>query len=230
MKIGVLMIGSLYWDPARKAWRSSRLVDGPPVYVSVPIRYGRRSSTRGNTYTMVFSTKLEDTQEHGQAIVLPCRNAVTTASDLIDEAKRLWAAESNRACSNRISKSWGCVALLPNPSRGLTEGILDCWAKHVSSESGYGSLRSAHGERKVVDKRGILQILWPKELDGSESGFDALLGTATNPHLPNGDYASAQTIAEAWKNPKGAKYRDYFINTHTNGITTFQDEEIKAWL
>ena len=230
MKIGVLMIGSLYWDPARKAWRSSRLVDGPPQYVSVPIRYGRRSSTRGNTYTMVFSTKLEDTQEHGQAIVLPCRNALTTASDLIDEAECLWAAESNRACSNCISARWGCVALLPNPSGNLSEDILDVWAERVSGKHGYGRLRRARNECEAVDNRGILRFRWPKEIDGSELGFDALLGTATNPHIPNDDYVSAQTVAEAWKTPEGAKYRDYFTNNHANGITTFQDEEIKAWL
>lgn len=47
-------------DPVRSNWRKTGLkVDKRSTqYVRVPIRYGRLSESRGNTYTMVFSPEL----------------------------------------------------------------------------------------------------------------------------------------------------------------------------
>ena len=44
MKIGVLIIGSLYWEekPHRDKWRRERLCVESRQHVKVPIRYGRR--------------------------------------------------------------------------------------------------------------------------------------------------------------------------------------------
>ena len=44
LSVGVLIIGSLYWDLAsdRKEWRASRLNAGGARTVRAPIRYGRR--------------------------------------------------------------------------------------------------------------------------------------------------------------------------------------------
>jgi hypothetical protein len=55
LSIGVLTIGSLYWDERRKAWRDSRLNLGDSWNVPMRIRYGRLSTGRDNSYTMVFS-------------------------------------------------------------------------------------------------------------------------------------------------------------------------------
>ena len=73
MRMGVLMIGSLYWSchPVREQWRSERLVKDAIVRVKAPIRYGRRS-TLPRSYTMVFSEGLDHAQ-FGNAIVLPFR-------------------------------------------------------------------------------------------------------------------------------------------------------------
>lgn len=112
LRVGVLIIGSLYWDPARHRidWRRDCLSLSGERYVSAPIRYGRRSGSRGNSYTMVFSLAAKP----GRAIVVPCRRLVRTGTDLVDEAVRLWTAET-RAGSNperRVSanEGWGCVA------------------------------------------------------------------------------------------------------------------------
>lgn len=58
--LGVLMIGSLYWDCSsiRKKWRRTRLDMDREQHVCVPIRYGRCSQSRGMSYTMVFSAGL----------------------------------------------------------------------------------------------------------------------------------------------------------------------------
>src|SRR5205809_2973005 len=96
---GILVIGSLFWDTSRQGWRDERLHMAASEAVTAPIRYGRRSRNRGNTYTMVFSRSAQP----GQAIVVPCRNIVRSAVDLIAEAEQLWAAERNERVERQIS-------------------------------------------------------------------------------------------------------------------------------
>jgi len=229
MNIGILMIGSLYWDCARKKWRDDRLVESNPKRVRVPIRYGRRSSKRGGTYTMVFSAGLER-DKFGQAIVLPCRQRSSTIEQLLEEATHLWAAERKRKRTECISACWGCMALLPNPSRELPRGVLAGWKAHVTRECRYPQLKHAKGEPAAVSKTGILNIPWPQLLDGTELKFDALLGTATNPTINNGDYPSVQVIASAWAELQEETYIEYFDNNVSNRIKTWQDREIKHWI
>ena len=59
IKIGVLMIGSLYWSMRRRRerWRRKRLDMAAMQHVRVPIRYGRRSSGWNCSFTMVFSSR-----------------------------------------------------------------------------------------------------------------------------------------------------------------------------
>lgn len=48
-KLGVLIVGSLYWDlkAPRPRWRAERLDCPHQEQVKVPIRYRRRSTSRG---------------------------------------------------------------------------------------------------------------------------------------------------------------------------------------
>src|SRR5271165_777112 len=116
LSIGILIIGSLYWDSDRQTWRNSRLLMDQALTVRAPIRYGRRSGRRGDTYTMVFSRQCK----LGQAKVVPCRS---TAGDIVDEAEHLWTAERNAPPNHRISASWGRVALLSRSDRNISQGI-----------------------------------------------------------------------------------------------------------
>ena len=90
MRIGVLIIGSLYWDdkPPRDVWRAERLDLFRRQNVRAPICYGRRSRSRGETYTMVFSLGL-GVEDFGNAIAIPCRS-----HNPVEEAEWLWAAET----------------------------------------------------------------------------------------------------------------------------------------
>src|ERR1700722_16557381 len=92
LSVGVLIIGSLLWDPEpeRTAWRNRRLQMANSLPVAAPIRYGRKSTSRGDTYTMVFSRGCPA----GQAVVVPCASKVSRSEDLITEAEYLRAAES----------------------------------------------------------------------------------------------------------------------------------------
>ena len=221
MKVGVLTIGSLYWDPSpvRKKWRHERLFETAERRVRVPIRYGRCSRLRGCTYTMVFSAALE-ASKFGKAIILPCRTPAARIEDLIGEAKHLWAAEDNSSNSDSTSASWGCVALLSNPSYRIPDNILTRWIAHAS----LAKLQSASYEQAAVDECGLLRIPWPDSADGSELDFDVLLATATNPTIRDGRYPSVQRIADAWVEASDKKY---FVKNREHRITTFQDQQIE---
>ena len=223
MKIGVLTIGSLYWDPnpVREQWRRERLVQNVQQRVKVPIHYGRQSDSRGCSYTMVFSTDL-DKEKFGRAIVMPCRTRATGIEDIIGEAKHLWAAESFDKEPGSISASWGCVALLRNPANRIPQGIHDGWIKHVSNEERYGNV--------AVDECGFLKISWPDPADGPDLDFDLLLATSTKPTIKKGEYPSSADIAGAWTTAKGKEHIDYFLKITAHGITTSQDEDIEDCL
>ena len=142
--LGVLIIGSLYWDSKRSErveWRRKRLDMNRKFYVRAPIRYGRRSWTRDNTYTMVFAPSLDETC-FGQAIALQCKS-----QDIVQEAECLWAAESNG--KGGVSASWGCVGLLPNPdsARVLSEQCKR-WNEFVRE---CGARRSNYGELAKIN-------------------------------------------------------------------------------
>ena len=233
MKIGVLIIGSLYWEKKRHRceWRRERLNKDNKQYIKVPIRYGRQSSTRGNSYTMVFSTWL-NREQLGRAIVVPCARDVTNGEDLIKEAECLWTAETSKGnTKNRIAayEEWGCVALLENPENPVPDPLRRCWAKRVSYEPDYGEkIISVYGEEVVVSRCGFLKIPWPTMTDDPKQKFDALLATVTCPTFNNGCYPSAKNVATAaYRSCKG---RDYFCKNRKHGIVTFQDVEIADWL
>lgn len=229
--LGILAIGSLYWDnnPNRETWRNSRLNQSEEFHVSAPIRYGRKSETRGNTYTMVFSRSCPP----GQAKVVRCQNTVTTVDNLIVEAEYLWAAERSAARPNhRISASWGAVGLLIRPGTIIPEPILNGWAQRVSQEQGYGVLSYAREDGPPISTTGLLQLAWPTLVRGSESlGLDLLLATATDPTLL-GDppkFPAPENIAAAWNSDPAGNVR-YFLTNRENGIITFQDQAILSYL
>ena len=233
--LGVLIIGSLYWDRAchRTNWRRDRLDQCRGRHVRVPIRYGRRSKTRGCSYTMVFSSGL-GADDYGRAIVVPCSQRARNVADVVDEAVCLWTAETpqGKNSQGRVSaeNGWGCVGLLPNPERPLPADVRAGWKQQVSREPRYGRLNAADNEDAAVDESGFLTIPWPESEDGSGLEVDVLLATATNPTIDGGDYPSAQQVADAWNSRDGRDYVDYFCKNRAYGIKTFQDDSIQERL
>ena len=228
LDIGVLIIGSLLWDEKRRAWRDARLEMGSAQAVTVPIRYGRLSASRGSTYTMVFSRRCEP----GQGIVVRCTRGVSTSEDLVAEAAALWKAEQPSAGADRIGSNWGCIALLCNPDRRIPEEIVKAWGERVGREPGYGQVSQAHEEGRLVAAGGILQIPWPRVVSGSEPvQLDLLLATANDPTIAGdpGIYPTVEMVANAW-NRAGGRYAEYFWRNTENGIRTFHDDEIRGRL
>ena len=230
--LGILIIGSLFWDTKghRKRWRRDRLVCDRATSVGAPIRYGRISESRDNTYTMVFSNALVP-NNLGRALAVTCIKRPASVADLFNEAESLWAAEQPSASKSRlISGSWGAVGLLRNPHRPLAEEIIAGWTRRIRTEeerteSKYCSnLVQSPGETPVVNPDGFLTIPWPDTKSGHPLELDALLATVTVPSLCEGDYAGAEKIAEAWNSIP--KRRNYFDENRSVGITTAADEQI----
>src|SRR4051812_24850282 len=106
----ILIIGSLLWDhnEVREKWRQSRLDVSNLAVVNVPIRYARRSASRGRTFTMTFAGG----DARGQAVVAPCLKVSLTAADLVEEAEALWKAEQPTSQPGRIAANWGCIGAI----------------------------------------------------------------------------------------------------------------------
>jgi hypothetical protein len=228
LDVGILIIGSLFWDYRRDAWRNARLNMNSTQPVTAPIRYGRLSTTRGNTYTMVFSRRCKA----GQGIVLRCLRGVSTPGDLFAEAEALWKAEQPSAAAHQIASDWGCVALLSNPERRMPPEIVKAWSERVKKGPGYGRVIQAIEEGALITAAGMLEVPWPHNVStGEPLQMDALLVTANVPTLadtPDG-YPTAEMIASAW-NKAGGKLSEYFWSNTENEIRTFQDDEIRAAL
>jgi hypothetical protein len=229
LNAGILIIGPLLWDKDRQGWRDARLNINQSELVSAPIRYGRRSGKRrGYTYTMVFSRRAPA----GHARVVRCSHAITSGDDLISEALHLWEAEELALNTGRIAASWGCVALLCNPERRIPDDLLKAWAQRVEREQGYGNVSQAEDEGRLISNAGLLQIDWPRSVEGGAAvDLDLLLVTANDPTLTGAplSYSSVETIANAW-NAAAREHAEYFWKNTENGITTFQDDEIRARL
>lgn len=209
MRCGILIVGSLLWDDPnggqRADWRESRLDPGAAVRVVTPICYGRKSSSRADTFTMIFSPG----DPVGEAVILPCRREIATLDELVAESKALWQAEARAKEPGPISDRWGCVgAMFTATAARLSEEwsayFLKCGARQVS----------------VVNADGILEIDWPTRLDGGAADFDLILATATKPAktLP-----SAEEVADAWIE-RGSE--EYFLNNVKHGIRSAGDSDI----
>lgn len=251
LQVGILVVGSLDWEshdygvvsdiqlsPTRMSWRAARLTDGADaIYrVRVPIRYGRKSRSRGDTYTMVISP--ERSAAPGIGKVIRCRMDVTSPADLEAEAKALWAAESNQKTTERISTAWGAVVVLVPPDflngadAAEREAMLGAWRSLARrSEVGQGfhfSAADSAAAGGAIIEEGLLKIEWPTQLDGTPLPLDLLLVTVTDPALVDGGtYPDAREIAEAW-NARGHGY--YFRCNRMVGIETADDAVIETHL
>ena len=236
IRVGVLIIGSLYWDEEepRRKWRQDRLAESEKKRVRAPIRYGRLSRSRGCSYTMVFSKQLDPPDmpdRRGWAYAVPCKVPVNSVDDLVTEARLLWRAEGGE--EGRISAKWGCVALLENPERPMPDKLRTGWTENIRREGCYAALNSAVGETTVVNNEGFLTTSWPGADADSDLVVDALLATATDPTLVRGDYPSVSEIAAAWNAQDGDnydRYVRYFRQNRRCGIHTFQDGKIEQAL
>ena len=198
--LGVLIIGSLLWDPERDAWRSRLRDVDEPHRVRVPIRYGRFSERR-QSYTMVLSPDLDESR-FGHAVAIQCKS-----QDIVEEAKCLWAAERKKDGDCGVSASWGCVGLLLNTdSKTLPAEQPSRWRDFVNEcgerRSNYEALATAGAG---VDQEGILTIDWPK--------------------LDAGPNSAVRCVARDGHETESARFRPPFAAGHRGRV---EDDERQA--
>lgn len=186
-KGGVIIIDSLFWEDTaiRYKWKMLTLegVDTKRP-VSVPIRYGRQSSTRNDTYTMILSN--HSSTQPGQAYILGLKDDIKNANALEKQAFALGAVEGFwTPGSPSINKTWGTVGLLINPNidtkdKANANVVRNWWIRlyqEYSNAFDHLQYRIEDDELPVIDKNGFLQIHWTEEMHD----FDFLTVTAVVP-------------------------------------------------
>ncbi len=228
-KGGTIIIGSLLWEktPIRIKWRELYLNDiSTKSAVKVKIRYGRQSKSRQNTYSMIFSN--HPTTEVGKAYILGFKETIKNARILENQAYALASAEGIWLDKPSLNKSWGTVGLLVNPNIDSKDKIgADIirrrWVEiYVNYKDSFKSdSYTIENEPPVIDNNGFLNIDWTEEMND----YDFLIATPVVPNIKRA--LSAKEIADKMIENN---YFEYFDNNIANGITTFQDNEIRKLL
>ncbi|MBI2966195.1 MAG: hypothetical protein HYY40_00055 [Bacteroidetes bacterium] len=232
LKGGVIVIGSLIWedhlkekdnDFIRRDWRVQNLFSNPKL-TPVPIRYGRKSSSRSDTYTMVFSKSNENAL--GQGLILEFRESINSFEDLERQAIALAIAEGIYTTANtRISSMWGSVGLLINPALkkinfSKFEFLKEKWTDIYQS---YYKIFFATGYKcdedvePPINQNGMLTINWQDAMND----FDLLIATPVIPDPKR--ILSPREITDKMINNK---YQKYFRNNLAHDIKTCQDNQI----
>jgi hypothetical protein len=208
---GILVIGSLLWDHnnGRPEWRDQRLDFAGSVRAGAPIFYGRKSRTRGDTYTMCVGGD----RPLGHAICLPCKARICTPSDLHSEALSLWKAEAPNS-NNTIGAKWGHVAAIFRGDE-VERAMGDCWDSMFN-----GDVVVEHGIEKSAAR---LRIDWPTSVSGEPLEFDIILATVTAPDQPE---PTNDMVVGAWC-AQNDMHERYFFENVRNGIRTADD--LKLW-
>jgi len=219
LKGGVIVIGSLYWEDIkiRREWRDNSLSKKQGVKIALPMRYGRISPTRHNTYTMVLSMNCP---KRGVGYAIPFSKLTTTVADLKRQSLAVASAERNEKYDSELDWGWGALGILLNPglaSRDLDlKALKDSWTAWHSTNFSHAKYKLGKTEEPSIDKTGTLLFEWPKEVD-----LDFLVATVIEPNVKR--YPSAKQIANAMYR---ASYYNYFIQNRQSGIESFQDKEV----
>lgn len=231
LKCGIIIIGSLLWDddPIRQQWRKAAFGKSlKKNLVHLPIRYGRESRTRNNTYTMILSN--HQSTEIGQGIIIEVAKNIESFSDLEHQAYALAKAEGiwNEHQTPTINTIWATIGLLINPELGkkdlrTSNSFKKKWGALYNSYSYFipKEYTIAEDEVPIIKTKGILNIKWQDEMNK----FDLLLATVTKP-VPSRPL-SAKEIAERMIDKR---YTYYFDENKLNRILTFQDKKIEGYL
>ena len=224
---GVLMIGSLRWDPdeQRKDWINNNLQIDRQIIVQAPIRYGRISSGRNDTFTMVFSNECNQPDLLGKAVFVPFADNPLDLSNVVTQSIKLINAERKNAIINPrfFYWSWGTLTISINPNilvetsekYSQAKLLLDFWSGKYDEEFNPEQYKVGQ-EPTILNNLGILNFIWTDELND----FDFIIATAT---IPVRVYPSSQDIADRMF---ANGYDEYFFKNRKFGISTFQDEEI----
>lgn len=224
---GVLIVGSLLWEESeiRDKWRIQCLDLKQRQSVSLPIRYGRISTTRNCTYTMVFSSECKTQENLGTGVFIPFAVNPINFEQLEAHVRRMISAEFNKE-KNLSSQNWdwGAMGISFNPNIQSDDSpklialasFATKWAKKYSNTFNPDDYKIGN-ETSIISKTGILLIDW----QNLPEKIDFVIATVIKTELKN--YPTVKNIADRIV---VNEYDKYFKENRKEGITTFQDLEI----
>ena len=224
---GVLIIGSLLWDKdeQRTNWRKNFLAVDRQILVPAPIRYGRVSTERSCTFSMVFSNDCNQDNQIGEAIFVPFNDNPIDFKRIELQTQELIKSERKKTTldSDRFNWGWGTLTISVNPKILIetsekfnqAKSLLSYWSKKYSTGFNPNDYKVGQ-ELPVLDKQG-LNFNWTDKLDD----FDFIIATATKPEREH--YPTSKNIADRML---ANEYSEYFQKNIELGISTFQDKEI----
>jgi len=224
MKGAVIIIGSLLWENEENAlnkeqgliraeWRKCLNLERK-VSVVVPIRYGRKSSSKRSTYTMVFSNSVETL---GQAYLIPYKKNSKNFAEIRKQAIQLSIAEgiSTKKYPNRLKASWGAVSVSFNKKKNLSE-LKENWKNEFQNFKNDGYRIGS--EKPSITKQGELNF----QINLSDD-IDYVFATPVKPELT--EYPTIERVAEAIIESKPT-YDTYVKENYSNGIRVSSDERL----
>ena len=242
IKGGVIIIGSLRWENEQNAiqektsknvaikrahWRDTNLDLENEERHKLPIKYGRCSSTRRCTYTMVFSNLALEKESHG--LVIPYKKEIDFNNYVNFEQQALLLAdvEGISKGNNKLLKEWGCIGLYVNPKSNHINKIKSNWEILKLIDNNYNKESKQY---RIED-----DLLLEKDYTLSsdcliETGLDFLFFTYIKPQHRNSEINVFPTSQEIADEINRSGYKTYFEENRKCGIITFEDEEIKRYL
>jgi hypothetical protein len=243
IKGGVIIIGSLFWEDKdnaiqekesiylaekRKEWRETYLDLDKKEICKLPIRYGRCSSSRKCTYTMVFSREALDKDSSG--LVFPYKSEIDFSNYLHFErqAKILADVEGiSKNNDNRLRKTWGCIGIYIKPNSVHSATIINHWKSLILTDSNYKTAPKYYNpEVPLIDSDYCLvsDVQINTEIDFLFFTYIRVEHRELdNDRKPIRKYPMPQEIAEEINR---SNYKTYFEENKKSGITTFQDVDI----
>ncbi|WP_199141794.1 hypothetical protein [Pedobacter sp. ASV12] len=243
LKGAVIIIGSLLWDTEkkteRKKWQQHLLLT-QKQRVRLPIRYGRFSSSRSQTYSMVFSNKLNLLNEMGMGYVVPFKEYIAQKADLLNQVTLLSKAEGFDKGDGLMFKSWGtvCIAINPFTEPDKARKLVTMWRELVTEKRAMLSRTQRYpnasdfgeaDEEKSIDEELKLKINLDELFRNELKEVDFLLATSNAiKHSDNSNrYPTPKEIAQAMFR---AKDYSYFLMNRFHSIKTQQDRVVSKIL
>ena len=245
IKGGVIIIGSLLWETKdnaladgetlaqqRQNWRNTNLNFRLQKEVDLPITYGRTSSTRKCTYTMVFSSLFLN--KLGKGLIVPYKeefdfNTFSIFKNQgIDLAKVEGISKSKEICC----KNWGCIGIYINPDSINSKKIKKYWDEFRLLDDNYLSIKAADYKfDRIKEDISLLNEDYTLKSDCLiQTALDFLFFTYIKPKHRNEKSETFPTSEEVAEEIKISGYDTYFRENKRNGILTFNDKEIDQYL
>jgi hypothetical protein len=234
IKGGVILIGSLLWEDEsnavkksqgkmRENWRNNNLDIYGKSSVNLPIRYGRASSSRRCTYTMVFSSTVLD--KLGQALVVPYKKDINFSEYSQFKRQALALSEAEGICNETNKKlrvDWGCISIYVNEKSDFRETVVEYWNRLRQSDIKYTKSTETYKyplDGSLLDEN----YIYKNEI---ATDLDFLFFTVIKPEHRNAKEQRFPSPKEIATEINSSAYIDYYYNNVTNLIRTNDDLDI----